>query len=126
MLGIFSDISKSFGNSSSTDSGMDVDAFMSAAESKQVVDQVQQNADAYVKPVSLQTESDIKIVEQELMKKNIVLLNITPYARNPTRLKDAIAQLKTVIVNLNGDIARIDDDKILITPTNVKIVKKIK
>lgn len=105
---------------------MDVDAFMSAAESKHVVGQVQQNVDAYVKPISLQTESDIKLVEQELLKKNIVLLNITPYARSPTKLKDAIAQLKTLIVGMNGDIARIDDDKILVTPANVKIVKKIR
>jgi len=32
--------------------------------------------------------------------------------------------LKGFVVEINGDIARIDEDKILLTPHNVKIVKR--
>ncbi len=122
-MGILSDISKSLG-SSSPSSGVDVDAFMTAAESKQVeASALESPADAYVKPIALQNDSDIKLVEEELAHKNIVLLSITPYARNPTRLKEAVTQLRAAASKINGDIARIEDDKILITPANVKIVK---
>jgi SepF-like predicted cell division protein (DUF552 family) len=120
-MGFLSNISKSLGSGSS-DSGVDVDAFMSAAEAENPAT-IQQNADAYVKPIALQTDADLKVVEEELGHKNIVLLSITPYARNPTRLKEAVIQLKGMVSKINGDIARIEDDKILLTPANVKIVK---
>ena len=104
---------------------LDVDAFMSAAEAEQV-DVMHTKADAYVKPIALQNDSDLKLVEEELAQKNIVLLNIASYGRNPGKLKDAIMRLKAAAVKMNGDVARIDEDKILLTPAKVKIAKSRK
>ncbi|MBI5061551.1 MAG: cell division protein SepF [Candidatus Aenigmarchaeota archaeon] len=104
---------------------MELEEFMSAAEAEEV-DVLHKSADFYVKPVALQTEGDIKVVEEELKQRNIILLNIAPIARNPQRLKGAIGELKTFVGGVNGDMARIDEDKILLTPQNVKIVKKRK
>lgn len=102
---------------------MNIDEFMSAAEAEEI-DVMHESADFYVKPISLQTEADVKIVEEELNNRNLVLLNITPIARNPQKLKDAIAAMRAHAVKINGDIARIDENKILLTPARVKIVKK--
>jgi uncharacterized protein len=118
-MGILSKLSKSFGSSRE----LSIDEFMSAAEAEEV-DVMHEAADFYVKPISLQSEADAKIVEEELNNKNLVLLNITPIARNPTKLKNVVTELRKFVKKANGDIARIDEDKILLTPAKVKIVKR--
>jgi len=120
-MGIFQNLSKAFG----TTKELDVEAFMSAAEAEQV-DVMHSDADAYVKPITLQVDGDIKLVEEELKAGNIVLLNIASYARNPAKLKAAVMSLRQFTMTVNGDLARIDEDKILLTPGKVKIVKKRK
>ncbi len=39
-------------------------------------------------------------------------------------LSDIIDSLKTYINSIKGDIARIDNEKILLTPSRMKIVKR--
>lgn len=104
---------------------INVEEFMTAAEAEEV-DIMHQSADFYVKPIALQNDSDVKAVQEELNQKNIVLLNFSPIMRNPTKLKAVVGELKSFTNGINGDIARIDEDKILLTPSNVKIVKKRK
>jgi hypothetical protein len=104
---------------------LDVEEFMSAAEAEEV-DVLHKAADFYVKPIAAQSDADVKVVEDELKQRNLVLLNISPIARNAARLKAVVGELRKFIVDINGDIARIDEDKILLTPANVKIVKKRK
>ncbi|HEV8289838.1 MAG TPA: cell division protein SepF [Candidatus Norongarragalinales archaeon] len=118
-MGIFQGLSKALG----VGKEMDVEEFMSAHDAEDV-DAMHKQADYYVKPIALQQEGDVKIVEDELRQRNIVLLNINPIARNPAKLKTAVASLKAFCNSVNGDMARIDEDKILLTPGNVKIVKK--
>jgi hypothetical protein len=43
--------------------------------------------------------------------------------RNTAKLKMIVDNIKAHVHKINGDIARIDEDKILLTPTKVKIVK---
>lgn len=117
-MGIFHALSKSIGATRE----LDIDAFMSAAEAERV-DVMHAKADAYVKPIALQADSDLKLVEEELASRNIVLLNIGHYAKNPSKLKGAVEHLRNAVSRLGGDIARIDEDKILLTPGKVKIVK---
>ncbi|NUN11873.1 cell division protein SepF [Candidatus Micrarchaeota archaeon] len=104
---------------------MNLDDFMDSAEAEEV-DVMHSKADGYVKPIALQTESDLRVVEEELRNRNIVLMNIQPVLRNPTKFKDMVNRLKDFVKANNGDIARIDEDKILLTPTNWKIVKRRK
>ncbi len=118
-MGVFDSLTKALGIKRE----MNLDEFMTAAEAEEV-DILHKEADFYVKPIALQRETDVSIVEEELKNRNLVLLNITPIARNPQKLKDVISRLKGFAVEINGDIARIDEDKILLTPHNVKIVKR--
>jgi hypothetical protein len=121
LMGIVSSLTKALGIGRE----MDVEEFMTAAEAEEV-DVLHKAADFYVKPIALQTDGDVKVVQEELKQKNIILLNIQPIARNPARLKQAVSDLRAFVSSVNGDIARIDEDKILLTPENVKIVKRRK
>ncbi|MDD5317585.1 MAG: cell division protein SepF [Candidatus ainarchaeum sp.] len=102
---------------------MDVEEYMDTVELENV-DLLHEPADFYVKPVALESESDIKVIMDELKQKNIILLNITPMMRNQNKLKQLIGELKLYVTKLNGDVARIDNEKLLLTPAKVKIVKK--
>ncbi len=118
-MGVFDNLAKTFG----VKKEMNLEEFMTAAEAEEV-DVLHKEADFYVKPIQLQRETDVSIVEEELKARNLVLLNIAPIARNPAKLKEVVSRLKGFVNEMNGDIARIDEDKILLTPHNVKIVKR--
>jgi len=80
-------------------------------------------ADFYVKRVDLRNEGDADVVLKELTEKNIIILNVTPLSKQPNRLMGIISKLKSHSGKVNGDIALLSRDAILLTPTNVKIVK---
>lgn len=90
------------------------------------MDIMEEAADFYVKPIALEQDSDLELVKDELGQGNIVLLNITPLSRSPAKLKQMIEGIKQHITTINGDIARLDEEKVLITPSRVKIVKNRK
>lgn len=104
---------------------LDVEEYMNSAEMENV-DVMNEPADFYVKPLALRDEADISVIEAELDKKNIILLNISEIAKRPNTLKGIIDKLKEYITKTNGDIARLDEAKILITPAKVKIIKSKK
>ena len=120
-MGIFSKISETLGISRD----MTLDEFMTANDAEDV-DVMHKSASMYVKPIALQADGDVKVVEEELSNRNIVLLNISPVARNPQKLKGYVDGLKRFVTSINGDMARIDEDKILLVPGDVKIVKRRK
>jgi len=80
-------------------------------------------ADFYVKRLDLRNEGDADLVVKELASKNIIILNVLPLSKQPNRLKGIISKLKTHSGKINGDIALLTSDTILLTPSNVKIVK---
>ena len=79
----------------------------------------------YVKPMQLLSQKDYNTVVSELEKGNIVLLNMRPMAaRNATMVKEIVGKIKDYVMANNGDIARITEYYLLITPPGVKIVKR--
>lgn len=120
-MSIFDKLGKSLGVSKE----LDVEEYMNSAELENV-DVMNEPADFYVKPVALQQESDLSLIEAELKKRNIILLNISVMAKRPNTLKGMVDRLKVYVKKTNGDIARIDEEKILLTPSKVKIIKSRK
>ena len=102
----------------SSNESVDLDALMSQSED---VDVVTEPADFYVKPLLL-TEDSAQLKE-ELTAGNVILLSIAQFTRNPARLKEKISEVTGFVESINGDIAKISDDKLLVTPARVKIVK---
>ena len=80
-------------------------------------------ADFYVKSITLEDENVVQSIYSELEDRNIVILKMTPLIRQQARLKKVLDQLKAHVSKLNGDIAAIDEQRLLITPAKVKIVK---
>ncbi|HII53779.1 hypothetical protein COT30_03495 [Candidatus Micrarchaeota archaeon CG08_land_8_20_14_0_20_49_17] len=118
-MGIFDKISKSLGLGKE----MDIEEYMDALEMENV-DVLHQAADFYVKPLALESENDVNVVIDELKARNIILLNITPLSRQPNKLKEIISHLREYVSKINGDIGRIDETRILLTPSKVKIIRR--
>ena len=83
------------------------------------------NAEALVKPVALENTADKDLILEELKKGNIILMNISELSkRNAIKLRDLVNLIKQQVERIDGDIARISSDRVLVTPSKVKIVKK--
>jgi SepF-like predicted cell division protein (DUF552 family) len=117
-MSIFDKLGKTLGVSKE----LDIEDYMNSAEMENV-DIMNEPADFYVKPVALKEEADVNLIEEELSKKNIILLNISEMAKRPNTLTKVVDTLKEYITKTNGDIAKIDEEKILIVPSKVKIIK---
>lgn len=88
-------------------------------------DLLEEHADMWVKPLALEQVVDVERVSSELRKGNVVLLNIEPlYKKNTIKLRQAVSELKGTIHEINGDIARLTETKVLATPSGVKIAKR--
>jgi len=78
--------------------------------------------EVYVKPMTMRGLQNIQEIVQELKHGNIVIVNIAQLINNnPAEAKRAIDQLKGTCKGLGGDLAGIGEDRLLITPSFVKI-----
>jgi len=85
-------------------------------------DLMEEEADTWVRVTTLEEISDIDAVATELREGNLVLLNIAPmHKKNKVKLRQSISQLKGTVSDLNGDIARLSEEKVLATPSGTKI-----
>jgi hypothetical protein len=91
-------------------------------------DLMAEEADMWVKPYTLDESLDVDAVGAELKEGNIVLLNIDPLKKKSglsnTRLLQVVSALKGRAQEADGDIVRVGEDRIVITPTGVKFWKK--
>ncbi|MDD2477977.1 MAG: cell division protein SepF [Candidatus ainarchaeum sp.] len=102
---------------------VDLDEFINNMDVEEEVEDV----DFYVKPISLQSNVEVDTVIKELRDRNLVILDIEGISkRNPQRAKQFVGQLKMYITDKGGDIAMMSKTKLLIVPSKVKIIKKIK
>ena len=120
-MGIFDKLGKALG----TTNDLNIEDYMNSAEMENV-DVMNEPADFYIKPLTLQQESDIQTIETELQKKNIILLNVSELAKRPNTLKGLVDTIREYVNKINGDIAKIDEDKIILAPAKVKIIKSKK
>jgi hypothetical protein len=104
---------------------MNIEEYMDTDELENV-DVLHEAADRYVKPIALDNEGDLSVVENELSRGNIILLNFAPIAKQQTKLRNVIGELKSWTHKANGDVARIGESTLILTPAGIKIVKKRK
>lgn len=105
------------------DEGINIEEFLNKLDKEE--DLTPEDADAFVKPIALNDEKDVDVVLKEVKAGNLVLLNIGALSkRNAIQLRDFVTKIKNEALSLDGDIARVSEDKILVTPHRVKIYKK--
>ncbi|MFH1722508.1 MAG: cell division protein SepF [Candidatus Altiarchaeota archaeon] len=77
----------------------------------------------YIKPIELSPEGKgIGNVLKEIEKENIVVLNVKSLLGNKIALHDVVKELRKACVDLDGDIGRISEEKILVVPKGMRIV----
>ncbi|MFC2154420.1 cell division protein SepF [Candidatus Altiarchaeota archaeon] len=79
----------------------------------------------YIKPIELSQEGKgIGNVLKELEKDNIVVLNVKSLIHNKVALHDVVKELRQACIDLDGDIGRISEEKILVVPKGMRIVHR--
>jgi len=81
-----------------------------------------QQQTVYVKAVTLRELADVDKIRSEVKLGNILIVRITPLAKkNVEDTKKAINQLCDYVKDVKGDIARLGEERIVITPSTVRI-----
>ena len=76
----------------------------------------------YVKALRLHALSDIDQIKSEIRLGNVLIVRITPLAKKSVEeTKHAINELCNFVKNEGGDIARLGEERIVITPPSIKI-----
>lgn len=102
---------------------LDIDEFLNNME----METEPEDIDFYIKPLNLQSSSEVDAAINELKHRNIILLDIENISkRNPQRAKQFIDQLKIFVKDNGGDLALISKSKIMVVPSKVKIIKQMK
>lgn len=79
----------------------------------------------YVKALPLQELDDVDSIKAEIGGGNILIVRITPLAKKSVdETKLAITELTDHVKSIGGDIARLGEERIVITPPGVKIWRR--
>jgi SepF-like predicted cell division protein (DUF552 family) len=76
----------------------------------------------YVKAYPLRDPTDVPRIKAELIEGNILIVKITPIAkRSVEETKSAISELVDFVKSIQGDIARLGEERIVMTPPTAKV-----
>ncbi|UCD27185.1 MAG: cell division protein SepF [Candidatus Bathyarchaeota archaeon] len=75
-----------------------------------------------MKALPLLTLDDVKVVKRELRSGNILILRVTPLARESVEdVKKAVNELYEFSKSIGGDIARLGEERVVVVPNFVTI-----
>lgn len=78
--------------------------------------------DILLKALQLKSLDDIPKIQEDVAHRVIVILRVTPLAqKNIEELKGAVEQLYEFSTSIGGDMARLGEERIVITPPGVRI-----
>tara|TARA_B100001167_G_C16605558_1_gene227885 strand:- start:311 stop:601 length:291 start_codon:yes stop_codon:yes gene_type:complete len=81
-----------------------------------------QNSQMYLKAVQLRNIDQVSSIKDEVSSNMIVILRITPLAqKNIQDLKQTVEELYGFVSSIGGDIARLGDERVILTPPGVKV-----
>ena len=77
---------------------------------------------SYLKAIPLRDLSDVEVIKHELKLGNIIILKITPLARKSIEdVKIAVNELSSFTKSVEGDIASLGEERVVIVPNSVRI-----
>src|SRR5437899_12718016 len=84
-----------------------------------------QHSTIYVKAVPVKELDDVETIKGEVRRGNILMVRSTPLGRKSVEeTKLAITELTDYTKSLGGDIARLGEERIVITPAGVRVWRK--
>ena len=87
---------------------------------------IEKDQQMYLKAIPLKDLDQISANKDEVSQNMIVILRITPIAqKNVKELKKAIEELYSYVSSIGGDIVRLGDERVVLTPPGVKIWRGI-
>jgi SepF-like predicted cell division protein (DUF552 family) len=93
---------------------------------QEVLGSKEKQSSIYLKAYPMKSIDEIAKVKEDLRNHSIVILRITPLAqRSIDELKKAVEELYEYAEGMGGDIARLGEERIVITPPSVKIWRSI-
>jgi SepF-like predicted cell division protein (DUF552 family) len=92
------------------------------AESATETVQANPQSKIYLKALPLRALEDVDIVKRELKSGNIMILKVSPLAKkNIDDVRKVVSELIEFTQNVGGDIARLGEERVVITPAPIKI-----
>jgi len=83
-----------------------------------------QEAPTYLKAITIRDPSDLHTIKEDIKKNMILILRVTPLAQQDVdKLRKVVEELYSIAKNAGADIARLGEERIIVTPPNVKIWK---
>jgi SepF-like predicted cell division protein (DUF552 family) len=80
------------------------------------------SGETYIKAIPLRAYEDVDIIKSEVRAGNIVITNVSPLAKHSIEdVKRAINELNEYAVLVSGDIARLGEERVILTPKTIKI-----
>jgi SepF-like predicted cell division protein (DUF552 family) len=81
----------------------------------------------YLKALPLRDLADLDAIKEEVKSGNILILKVSPLAKKSLDdVKAAVDQLLEFTRSMGGDIARLGEERVVITPTFVRIWREKK
>ena len=94
-------------------------AWQSQLQSRQMQTQ---KTPVYLKALTLRDVSDITAIKEDIKKHMVLILRVTPLAQKDVEeLRKVVEDLYSYAQSVGGDIARLGEERIVITPPGVKI-----
>ncbi|MBS7648320.1 MAG: cell division protein SepF [Candidatus Bathyarchaeia archaeon] len=79
----------------------------------------------YLRALSLHSLDDLEKIKSEVKSGNILIIKVEPLAEKSIEdVKRAISELSEFVESIGGDIARLGEERIVLTPPNVQIWKE--
>ncbi len=83
-----------------------------------------QESPTYLKAITIRDPSDVLSIKEDVKKNMILILRVTPLAQKDVgKLRKVVEELYTIAKNAGADIARLGEERIIITPSGVTIWK---
>jgi len=83
-----------------------------------------QESPTFLKAITIRDPSDIHSIKEDIKKNMILILRVTPLAhKDVDKLRKVVEDLYTIAKNSNADIARLGEERIIVTPPGIKIWK---
>lgn len=83
-----------------------------------------QESHTYLKAITIKDISDIHAIREDIKKGMILILRVTPLAQKDVRqLRKLVEEVYTVAKAAGADIARLGEERIVVTPPSIKIWK---
>jgi len=81
----------------------------------------------YLRALPLRALEDVEVVKDEVKSGNILILRITPLAKKSVEdVKQAVNELCEFVEHVGGDIARLGEERVVVTPSSIRIWREKK